>query len=255
MKEVIYGIPVEFGDARFRLYDIRLGGGVFSSAQAHEHHYYELHFARAGHYEYTVDGQRVMLRQGELLILSPEVRHSPIGIKESRDYRWSVIEFSLSRVAGRSGFFDYFQETLARFSHRAVRIPSSLLQAAVSFKSGVRSDEIGATCYRQTEAAALICKLFSALDDFSRNGSPALAAPDRSEDLVLLENMVNRQGYGLREIAQAVHYSERHTARLIRRIYHMSLSELRAQRRVHAAPSDEEGDGKDQTNTKERNPS
>ena len=235
MKEVIYGIPVEYGDARFRLYDIRLGGGAGQTPQPHEHHYYELHFAHRGHHTYTVNGQSVTLRCGELLILPPEAFHQPVTLANVGDYRHTVFEFSLTQGTGRGGFYDYFCATLSRLSCRPVSVPSTLLQAVETFKKGVRTDEIGPTCYRQAEAAMLICELFSALDGFAPEGCRAVAEPDRSEDLILLENLVNLSGRSLREIAAAIHYSERHTARLIRRIYHMSLSEIRRKRCEEAA--------------------
>ena len=235
MKDVIYGIPVEYGDARFRLYDIRLGQGTSDLLQPHEHHYYELHFAERGRHDYTVNGRTVTLKAGELLILSPNAFHNPVAAADRGEYRHTVLEFSLTQGVGRGGFYDYFCATLARLSCRAVAVPRALTEKVMAFKAGRRTDEIGPTCYRQAEASLLICELFSALDGFSPDGLRAVAVPDRSEDLVLLENLVNLPGRSLQEIAAAVHYSERHTARLIRRIYHMSLSELRRKRREEAA--------------------
>lgn len=234
MKEVIYGISVEYGDARFRLYDIRLGEGTFLTPQPHEHHYYELHVARRGRYDYTVNGKNILLREGELLILPPGAVHKPVSMAESDSYRHTVFSFSLTQGSGRGGFYDYFYGSLSRMSCRAVAITPALLRAVTAFKSMARTDEIGQTCYRQANAALLLCELFTALDGFCPDGVCAVAAPDRSEDLILLENLVNQPGRPLREIAEAIHYSERHTARLIRQIYHMSLSELRKKRRAEA---------------------
>ena len=81
-------------------------------------------------------------------------------------------------------------------------------------------------------AACFLSDLFHLLSPYATKTDTAPEPPCDSEVAVLLENMVNRPDITLEQIAAATNYSTRHTARLIKKIYGASLSEIRRSRKI-----------------------
>ena len=70
-------------------------------------------------------------------------------------------------------------------------------------------------------------------------------AAECEDAMALIENMANDPSASLADIAETVNYSQRQTQRLIKKMYGLSLSEIRKKMRQRASESEKEkGDKK-----------
>lgn len=236
MKDKIRSIPLEYGDAIFRMFYIQLmKRALENTPDKHTHGYYELHFAKKGSYEYVLEDRAVTLREGQLLIIPPDASHRPVSFAASKGkeigYEGTVLEFSLSRGQGGRSFFDAFSQALERSSCVPITVSANLLQAANSLKETTFENVLRGYCQFKARAGEFLYLLFDELETFDAPNSCGDGVTDRDDNLILLENLINQSGSTLKEIAEAMYYSERHTSRLIRNIYGVSFSELKKQRK------------------------
>ena len=242
MKEKISSIRLEYGDAVFRIYHIRLTGRrALQEMVSHDHQYYELHFAQQGEYPYRVDGKQLLLRANHLLIIPPGMAHESVGLPD--DYRYAVLSLSLSQKNGDGGFYSYFKAALDRSVCTPIAAPPSLADHMVQFKRWELYRTVKGCCYLKARASALLFELFDLLG-FAPEDGHRHADFDYEDRLILLDNLLNQHEFTLRDIAEQINYTPRHTARLIRKIYGHSLSELR--KKYTASPPTE----KDQADSK-----
>ena len=61
MKEQIFGIQSNYGDASLRFYHISLSPVADASEKGHTHAYYELLFCIDGSFSYAVEGKKVQI--------------------------------------------------------------------------------------------------------------------------------------------------------------------------------------------------
>jgi AraC-like DNA-binding protein len=92
-------------------------------------------------------------------------------------------------------------------------------------------DCVPGICRLKAAAACFLSDLFHLLSPYATETGTSPEPPCDTEVAVLLENMVNRPDITLEQIAEAINYSTRHTARLIKNIYGASLSEIRRSRK------------------------
>ena len=228
MKTSIQGISLEYGDALFKLLKVK----IFSAKQleqnvTHNHQFYELHLAHNGSYTYTVDGKRITLSKNQLLIIPPSTPHISVH-NEKTDYEYSCLSLHVSQCQGTPGFFAYFQNMLDTNANTPLSVSATLMSKSSRLHDLDRHPNIVRdTCALKVYASSFIYELFDTLDGYASAIQQATLPVDASERLVLLEELINNQTLSLGEIAQAIGYSSRHTARLIQKIYGCSLSQLR----------------------------
>lgn len=245
MKDKIRSIPLEYGDAVFRMFYIKLiPRNIKDGADKHTHGYYELHFAEKGSYVYTLEDRTLTLHEGEVLIIPPECMHRRVSLLEKQEngYECTVLQFSLTHGTGSRRFFDCFEEALARSARTAIAISPELLQQAIILKNTTFDNVLRGYCEFKARAGILLYTLFDELDAFSLQTNYSDGGVDRAENLILLENLINQPGSTLKEIADAMYYSERHTSRLIHRIYGVPFSELKKQRKDTKSEMPKRGD-------------
>ena len=230
MKEIVHSIRLEYGDALFRLYQFQLSPHKKSTQHSlHEHQFYELHLAFGGSYSYALGKEQIPVRRGQMLLIPPDVPHLSVA-PPCDTYDYAVLSFSLSKQGEEDGCFAYFRNTLEQAAKQPLTMSAALSARAKELSDSSLSQvchSVRNTCAYKTMASAFIYALFDSINGFQSDGTSLRANQDSNDRLVLLEALVNTPGRSLGEIAAAIHYSPRHTARLIRSIYGMSLSELR----------------------------
>ena len=165
-----------------------------------------------------------------MLLIPPETLHSAVE-PTSEQHELRVISLSLAETDGAGRFYPAFLAMLDAAACTPLTAPMNLGEYVDIFHQKDLYNSVLGICQLKSAAARLICDLFHLLSPFAPDAS---AAPDLSCDAevaILLENMVNRPDISLEQIAAAVNYSTRHTARLIKNIYGASLSEIRRSRK------------------------
>lgn len=228
MTETIHSITLAYGDALFHLYQFQLNPSTAPQDQVvHGHRFYELHIAQEGAYTYSVGTQQIPVTRNQLLIIPPDIPHASVQTQQPDGYRYTVLSLSLEKQEGEEGFYAYFQQTLDQCALRALPIPAELSRWGAELNRAELYGAIRGSCYLKMQASALIYLLFDSLNGFRSSGMARHGECDEHNRLVLLDTLVNQADRSLSDIASAIHYSPRHTARLIHKLYGVSLSELR----------------------------
>ena len=228
MKETIHSITLAYGDALFHLYQFQLNPSTEPKDQViHGHRFYELHIAQEGSYTYSVGDRQIPVTRNQLLIITPDIPHASVQKQTPEGYRYTVLSLSLEKQEGEDGFYAYFQQTLDEYALRALPIPAELSRRGAELNRGELYGALRGSCYLKMQASTLIYLLFESLNGFRFSGTARHSECDEHNRLVLLDTLINQADHSLSDIADAIHYSPRHTARLIRSIYGTSLSELR----------------------------
>jgi hypothetical protein len=161
-----------------------------------------------------------------MLINPPSTTHFPVhGGDEG--YHSAVLSFSLSEKKGKTGFYRAFEEALRQHSVTPVTVSSQLIRQLRTIEQADWSGSLRSHCQLKAETSSLIYALFDTLGAFESPEGIGGLDHDREDVRVLLDNLLNNREITLGEIARRINYSERHTARLIRQTYHMSLTQLR----------------------------
>lgn len=230
MKERINSICLDYGDARFHLYQFHVSNKkVLDEPIFHEHCFYEIHIAHSGSHIYELCDRQIPLHQNQMLIIPPDVSHASVQ-QTDWNYEKSVISLSLTKIDGESGFYSFFQNALNSCALTPVGISTSLTHRATELLRSELYCIIKGECYLKMQASALIYELFDLLDQY-KNAEELKGSLTADENrLILLDAIINDTERSLTDIAEAINYSPRHTARLIKSTYGCSLSELRKKR-------------------------
>ncbi|MBR2353786.1 MAG: AraC family ligand binding domain-containing protein, partial [Clostridia bacterium] len=209
----------------FRVFHISLLSSSEITHNPHSHQYYEIHLCSQGTYNYQIEGTAIPLHANQMLIIPPLTTHVPVSRADR--YHSAVLSFSLSEKKGKAGFFRAFEDALTQHASHPVTVPSCLLQQLVAIEQSDWSGSLKSHCRLKAEISALILSLFETLGAFESPKGPGGLEHDREDVCVLLDNLLNNRSLSLKDIAERINYSERHTARLIQQTYHMSLTQLR----------------------------
>lgn len=222
MKSSVQSIQVEFGNARFNVYKISIGNLGRNIPTVHFHKYYEIHFALQGKHLYKFSDSELELTSGEMLIIPPETTHTRIDASNKK-YHCSVLEFALEKIQGAPDLYDSLKELFLEQSLKKLKVDCELLDNLNKFKS----IEQEFYCNLKTSAYLVINSIISKLGDVQ----PKQDANPKCDDVgVLMDNLINK-GANLKEIAQEIYYTERHTARLINQRYGETLTSLNKKRK------------------------
>lgn len=227
MKDNVNAIRVEFGNAGFTVYDINIEKRNHDTLIWHSHKYYEVHFAVCGTHSYEVGDKSVTLREGEMLIISPDVEHTAVAGLRDDDYCYWVLEFTLEKMDQKTTpFYSKFANALRGSSLRAMPIGEELYEKMSRYKN-VDSSRY---CRLKVETYAVINALMEAIcDDEVMIGASLRFDEDVDQTLIVIDNLIN-QGATVKEIARETNYSERHVARLIKSKYGDTLTGIQKRR-------------------------
>lgn len=228
-------VSMEYGDTRISIYLIHLSQEhkaplPDSRSVMHSHFYYELHYAAQGQYLYRFSDRDLLLRQGEMLLIPPNVLHGTID-KTSGSYTPYVLSLSLTDTGSAGKFYPAFATMLGAAALNPMRAPAALPGQIEILQQTDLYDSVLGICRLKAAAAALISDLFHLLRPCGAEAETMPEPPCDAEVAVLLENLINRPDISLEQIAAAINYSPRHTARLIKNTYGVSLSEIRRSRK------------------------
>ena len=228
-------VSMEYGDTRISIYLIDLAEdhkAPLPDARPvmHSHFYYELHYAARGQYLYRFSDRDILLRQGEMLLIPPNVIHGAIN-KESDSFTPHVLSLSLTATENPGKFHSAFLSMLSAVALKPIKAPASLPTQVDILQQRALFDSVLGICRLKAAASAFVSDLFHLLSPYAADTDASSEPPCGAEVAVLLENMVNRPDITLEKIAAAINYSTRHTARLIKKTYGVSLSEIRRSRK------------------------
>ena len=223
MKTDVSSISLNYGDADISFFNIKLDFPKHTDAVWHRHNYYEIHVCRKGHLEYTLEGKNVSLRGGELLIIPPDLPHLSISLRRQTDTALCVISMDISMVRGDKKFFDVLKEALDKHSNMPLCIDHIRDLELDLFSSHFSYHTVKGVCKLKAVAAEFLSLLFDGLidDDLNLYG--------KRETTILIDNMINLPDITLDDIARATNYSKRHTSRIIKEKYGVSLGKLKKQ--------------------------
>lgn len=228
-------VSIDYGDARFSIYLISLPGAYRSPGAEvthvmHSHFYYELHYASRGQCLYRFSDREVLLQEGQMLLIPPGQHHLSVGT-DSESYTPQVLSLSITTTENAGRFYPSFLSMLNAAA--LTPLPGSFAIAGYIDVLQQRPlyDSVPGICRLKAAAACFLSDLFHLLSPYATETGTSAEPPCDTEMAVLLENMVNRPDISLEQIAEAINYSTRHTARLIKNIYGASLSEIRRSRK------------------------
>lgn len=182
----------------------------------------------------------VTLNSNELLILPPNSLQD-YSFSHALNFYFRYISLSLEQCDDSLNLYEYFADTLEKYSLYPLPLPNSILQKVLQMKTWGVPNSIKNYCYLHAQFSTFLFELFDNLTGFFEHSDLSLPTTHtNSEELiVLLNTMISSRNMTLSEIAEELHYSERHIARLIKQIYSMTLSEIYNIKPISSMKSDE----------------
>lgn len=225
MEHNINGISLDYEDAIIRIFTFHISAPSTQSVSAsHEHKFYELHFASEGSYNYSLGDKSIPLKSAQMLIIPPDLSH--MSVKDGGEYKFYTLSLHLSQKEENGTFYPYFKKILNGSSKQPIDIPKTLIDHAEILCQQKLYSSVQGGCKLKSVAGTFIYELFSVLDQF--RSAPTLSyVCDETARAIFLKELVNNPFYKLSEISEAIGYSSRHTARLIRETYGKSLTQIR----------------------------
>lgn len=232
MKGKVNNVRLVYGDARFHLYQINLNNPVERTEPVfHDHKFYEIHMASEGSYTYTTNDKQITLSQNQMLIIPPDVYHSSVP-SSPWNYKFSALSFSLTKIEGEEGYFDFFQKALLDCALVPINIPQKFIKRVAELSRRELYGSVKGECYLKMQATAAIYELFDILNQFGSADTLKKTTKKETDNLVLLDALLCSPNKTLKDIADEISYSTRHTARLIKSIYGCSITELRKKQSI-----------------------
>jgi len=193
--------------------------------QLHSHLMWECHIVTLGSVDFQFEREMIPLQAGEMLWIPPNMLHYPFP-KESQNSE-IVYHFTIEGAARNGSLYSYFSETLDEMKCRTIRLNHELLHRFIKLSDLFKCMTIRDYCYLQKEAYACIFMLFDSFNGFRFRDNRRNTFMCSDNKLILLEKGIQNARYSLKDIAEELGYTPRHTARLIRQIYGKCLYDLR----------------------------
>ena len=208
-------VSIDYKGATVRILDFysnKVGNG---NIVRHTHKTWELHFAMSGSYDYSFDGTNVALSTYQMLIIPPNMPHKNV-LWPNNNYKFSALCLDIIKGEQSDEMSEFFIETLNANALKPINVPLSLIKHCEILKQNQLYDTIQGACKLQAEGAAFIYELFLSLGGFkATHAKTRIASP---EDVpLLLAELLNGHSMTLKDIAEVIGYSTRHTARLIKK--------------------------------------
>ena len=224
----IDGTPVRYGNSEFTFYNIKWSGinEVYETvATLHAHNHFELHFVTKGKHTYRSNDSSVTLSEGKFIIFSPGFIH--FSAPTSTDFDSIVIQFNLEKKNTRKGIYEYFDQTLADNSFKALDYSKQLINAVKETNKCDSLTGFEGVCLRKSKLTELIYTLFKCINNFNSTNDEDHVSGDRTELLFIIDQMVTSRNFTVKDIAEKTGYSRRNISRLISSTYKMSYSEIK----------------------------
>lgn len=183
----------------------------------HEHTYYEFHFSPHACYEITTQEATFSLETDTLFIIPPQLPHYSTCTGAAKRI---IINVALERLDGDPAFYDHFKKSMDANCLRQIKVSDDIKNCFYSFVNISDNDTVKKHCAFMLSALAILSSLLTEDDSVTHK-----AKQDQFD--ILLENYVNAPNYSLSQIADNLNYSQRQTARLIRKKYNMPLGDIR----------------------------
>lgn len=199
----------------------------------HSHEFYELHFILENSYEYSFLQKEIVLHKNELLIIPPRTEHYPFYLPKTSSIN-VCIYITLEKLNNQNLFFDYFKSSLDNASLKPISVSENLIKNVKRFVYATNST-IEDHCILKASFAEIIYNLFNDINNFDMQKTSTKNNDYNDAVLFLIDEMSDNPDFTLTDISQKIGYSTRHTARLIKNIYGMPLSEIRTKLSLEAA--------------------
>ena len=206
-------VSIDYKGATVRILDFYSNQTGDGNIVRHSHKTWELHFAIDGSYDYIFEGNNIKLAAYQALIIPPNTPHDNV-LWPNSNYKFSALCLDLGH--DNNEMSEFFSETLSQNALKPVNVPSSLLKHCELLKQNQLYDTIQGTCKLQAVGATFIYELFSALGGF-KAPHVKVRASNPDDIPLLLAELVNGRNMTLKDIAEVIGYSTRHTARLIKK--------------------------------------
>lgn len=227
MDRYVETIFLEYGDARINFFDIHLKGTATKAPYLHSHCYYEFHFFTGEAFDCHLQDRSITLKQNEFILIPPNLLHRTEKTPGIQGQHF-VISMTISQRKGLVKFYDTFVTALQGHVLMPLPFTDQLKEQALSvFAQKQLYRTVLGICKLKAAAAELVSWLFSQLLA-DNNASPG----NEDNNVVLIDNLINRPEITLDEIASATNYSKRHVSRLIKQRYGSSISELRDKKKI-----------------------
>ena len=183
----------------------------------HEHSYYEFHFSPYASYDITTREASFPLETDTLFIIPPQLPHYSTCTGADRSI---ILNVALEQLDGDPAFYDHFKKSMDTNCLRPIKVSDDIKTCFYRFDNISDNDTVKKHCTFMLSALAILSSLLTEDDSVTHKGK-------QEQFDILLENYVNAPSYSLSQIAENLNYSQRQTARLIRKKYNMPLGDIR----------------------------
>ena len=223
-----------FGDALFRLYRFGKVEGVVEKASRvpilHDHPFWEVMLCAEASYEVVFESESLSLSPHTAFLMPESLAHCVKRAEGSFPLSFGI---SVERTGGDAFIYKDVSARLKE-KEKSVFTPSAETEMLFYEWYGAESKTIDAFCKSQVIAARF---LYSFLKDISAFGDENVkSATDRKASIdALLNTMLDDRRYSLKEIAEALGYTRKHTLRLIHSKYDCDYRTLKKRKAIEAA--------------------
>ncbi len=188
----------------------------------HCHRYYEIHWNTGPRKWLPLPTGDILLDADRFVLICPGCMHYSVPRVDCT----CVLSFELRQTTGEAGFYDHFLGLLNGLNLQPLPLPCNFRVALAEFSCATPENTIMDFCHRKLLGMRALVALLENLSAYSsyrdRVYTPKhTGAFDAALDMMLYSEL------SLGQIARQLGYSERHTARLIRRRYGDSLGAIR----------------------------
>ena len=223
-----------FGDAEFALIMPNSEAPEQESEESgtlHCHRYYEIHCNTGKRRVLELPTGQVHLETDQFLLICPGCMH--YAVPYQRDAR--VMSFELRQGKGEEGFYRYFLGLLNGLNLKPLPVSRKLKASLEELTSAGKENTVMVFCRLKLLGLTALVSLLEAMAAASEEADTAYT-PEHTGAFDAALDMMLYSELSLGQIARQLGYSERHTARLIRRRYGESLGRIRRK-----AANEEEG--------------
>lgn len=207
-------VSIDYKGSTVRILDFYSNGSGSGNVVRHSHKTWELHFASSGSYEYVFDNKIVKLSAYQMLIIPPNTPHNNV-LWPNNDYKFSALCLDLVKDFENNEMNIFFKETLTANALKPINITPSILKHCELLKQNSFYDTVQGICKLQSVGATFIYEVFASLGGFKAPHTKSrVSNPD--DIPLLLAELINGQNMTLKDMAEVIGYSTRHTARLIK---------------------------------------
>lgn len=237
----ISSAPVVFGDAEVTVYRIRKDTEQQQvSSTMHTHVYYECHVIMHGSASIRFEKRQIVIPKEGFVIIPPGTKHFACELMQDAENSDTdlVLGITLQSVKAEQledrGYYQAFSSALQNVSCCPLTLEEDLQALLMQFFFGMESGGFRKRGMQKVMAYQVVFSLLDAIGGFQTVSTVAADVIQTDKQSVELDWLVNSH-VSLQEIAKEMGYTPRHTARLIRQRYALSLGEIWQMQRLNTA--------------------